>query len=377
MVGALRLVIITYSPGGFLETMLATVPPASRRSVAVTVVDNGSTDGTVEYVEARPELTLAQPGCNAGYGAGANVGVAGASEPWVIVANPDITFAPRSVDLLLDAAERWPGAGVIGPCMLTPDGRVYPSARELPSLGRGIGHAVFGWMWPTNPWTARYRREREEPREGIVGWLSGACMLVRREAFESVGGFDESYFMYFEDTDLCERLAKAGWEVVYAPDAVVEHHGGHSTSRELMKMSKAHHDSAYRYLSRRYAGPVWVPLRAVLKAGLWGRYQVSRRVNKVVHGAQPTRAGSSVAQIVSRSGPDGLNRLSAAPRLAALLSWLTWPWMSLSLGTLWLGSQRPPRPAAWRVSRRRSRLPSGSGAGGPGARPGAPPATGA
>jgi len=289
MVGSLRLVVITYFPGEFLEAMLATVPAASTRAIAVTVVDNGSTDGTVDYVRSVPELTLAQPGRNVGYGGGANVGVAGSSEPWVVIANSDLTFTPGSIDKLLEAAERWPRAGVLGPRILTPDGRLYPSARELPSLGRGVGHALFGWIWPTNPWTAAYRREREEPRESTAGWLSGACMLVRREAFEAVGGFDESYFMYFEDTDLCERMAAAGWDVVYAPDAVVEHHGAHSTSRDLHTMSKAHHDSAYRYLSRRYAGPAWAPVRVALRAGLWARYQFSRRVSRVTHGAQPTR----------------------------------------------------------------------------------------
>jgi N-acetylglucosaminyl-diphospho-decaprenol L-rhamnosyltransferase len=114
--------------------------------------------------------------------------------------------------------------------------------------------------------------------------------MVRREAFEAVGGFDENYFMYFEDTDLCERLDRAGWDVVYAPSATVVHHGGHATSRNLDAMSKAHHVSAYRYLSGRYSGIRWAPVRGLLRAGLWARYQLSRRVRRVLHGAQPTRS---------------------------------------------------------------------------------------
>ena len=113
--------------------------------------------------------------------------------------------------------------------------------------------------------------------------------MVRREAFASVGGFDQRYFMYFEDTDLCDRLAKAGWDIVYAPSATVVHHGGHSTVRDQARMSKAHHDSAYRYLAARYSGPQWAPVRGVLRAGLWGRYQLSLRVGRVLHGARPTR----------------------------------------------------------------------------------------
>ena len=284
-----RLVIVTYSPGDFLHEFLASVPGASTREVPVTVVDNGSTDGTVVWVRSHRELTLIETGSNRGYGGAANVGAAAAAEEWVLVVNPDITFEAGAIDELLNVAGRWPRAGALGPRIHTDDGLLYPSARELPSIGQGLGHAVFGWVWPSNPWTAAYRQERGTPREGTAGWLSGACLMVRREAFTSVEGFDERFFMYFEDTDLCERLAKAGWDVVYAPSATVVHHGGHATVRDPARMSKAHHDSAYRYLAGRYSGPKWAPLRGVLRAGLWGRYQLSLRVGRVLHGARPTR----------------------------------------------------------------------------------------
>lgn len=287
----LRVVVVTWFPGQHLPEMVASVRTASSDPVPVTVVDNGSTDGTVEWVREHegPLLRLVETGGNLGYGGGANVGVAAAGEEWVVVANSDLTLDPGALDELLAAAVRWPGAGVLGPRILTPQGRLYPSARELPSLGRGIGHALLGWVWPRNPWTASYRRERGEPREERAGWLSGACLVLRRDAFEAVGGFDTSYFMYFEDTDLCERLGQAGYDVVYVPSAVVRHHGGASTSRDLVGMSRAHHDSAYLYLSRHYPGPAWLPVRVALKVGLWARYQLSRRVTRVLHGAEPTR----------------------------------------------------------------------------------------
>jgi len=284
-----RIVVVTYFPGDFLDEFLASLPAASVQPVPVTVVDNGSTDGSVERVRDHPGVDLIESGGNRGYGGAANLGVAEATEEWVLVVNPDIAFETESVDELLTVADRWPKSGAVGPRIHTGDGMLYPSARELPSLGRGIGHAALGWVWPSNPWTASYRRERGTPVEGVAGWLSGACLMVRREAFKAVGGFDEGYFMYFEDTDLCERLGRAGWDIVYAPSATVVHHGGHATSRHLDAMSRAHHDSAYRYLSRRYSGGRWAPVRGVLKAGLWGRYQLSRRVRRVVHGAQPTR----------------------------------------------------------------------------------------
>lgn len=284
-----RIVVVTYFAGDVLRDFLSSIPLASSRPVALTVVDNGSTDGSLDQARAQPGVDVLETGSNRGYGGAANLGVAEANEEWVLVVNPDISFEPGSIDELLEVARRWPRSGALGPRIHTAEGLLYPSARELPSLGRGIGHAAFGWIWPSNPWTASYRRERGQPTEGTAGWLSGACLLLRREAFAQVGGFDEGYFMYFEDTDLCERLARAGWDVVYAPSATVVHQGGHATSRHLDRMSKAHHDSAYRYLSRRYSGAAWAPVRAILRTGLWGRYQLSRRVRRVVHGAQPTR----------------------------------------------------------------------------------------
>ncbi len=130
---------------------------------------------------------------------------------------------------------------------------VYPSARHLPSIGAGVGHALFGWWWPTNPWTRQYRQDAAEPVERIAGWLSGSCLLLRRKAFDEVDGFDPAYFMYFEDVDLGDRLAKAGWSSVYCPSARAVHQGGHSTERAPRRWREAHHRSAYRYLSRRYS----------------------------------------------------------------------------------------------------------------------------
>ena len=173
------------------------------------------------------------------------------------------------MDELLAAAERWPRAAALGPGIRTPDNELYPSARGFPSLGRGIAHALLGWWWPSNPWTASYRRERGVAEErAIDGWLSGSCLLLRRDAFEAVGGFDTDYFMYFEDTDLCERLLHAGWQNVYVPSARVTHEGGHATETSAGRspvMLRAHHRSAYRYLSRKYSGPKWAPVRLLLR----------------------------------------------------------------------------------------------------------------
>nr|WP_116051277.1 glycosyltransferase family 2 protein [Amycolatopsis palatopharyngis] len=263
-------VVVTYFPGETLDRFLDTLEKATSREVRVVLADNESTDGAPERGAEREHVRLLRMGENLGYGAAANRGVAALGDDvgWVVVANADLEWEPGSLDTLLEVAGRWPRGAAFGPLIRELDGSVYPSARLLPSLGRGIGHAVFGKVWRTNPWTRAYRQENGEPSERVAGWLSGSCQLLRREAFDSVDGFDPRYFMYFEDVDLGDRLGRAGWQNVYAPSATVMHLGGHATSRAPARMLAVHHDSAYRYLADRHQGLAWKPLLAVIRAGL-------------------------------------------------------------------------------------------------------------
>jgi len=285
----LRVVIVTFSPGDTLSSFLTTLQTSVPYEVVL--ADNGSTDGAPERAVA-PGVRLLPTGGNVGYGSGANLGAAGFEGDWLVVANPDVTWSAGALDELLAAAARWPGAGCLGPAIRTTGGQLYPSARAFPSLGRGIGHAVFGWWWPTNPWTRAYRAEVGSPVEGPTGWLSGSCMLLRREAFDAVSGFDPSYFMYCEDMDLCRRLAEAGWSNVYVPSSVITHEGGHATSRSAGPMLREHHRALYRYLSRQYSRPAQAPVRAVLGVGLLLRYLLAARVRSIGEGAAPTRSAT-------------------------------------------------------------------------------------
>jgi N-acetylglucosaminyl-diphospho-decaprenol L-rhamnosyltransferase len=300
----LRVVAVTYSPGEALDEFLTSLLTATTRPVEVVLADNGSTDGAPERAAAgHPFVRLLPTGGNIGYGAAANAGLADRRSGWALVANPDIRFGPGAVDELLAVAARWPRAATVGPAIRTPDGQLYPSARDLPALSTGIGHAALGWAWPSNPWTARYRREREAPRERTAGWLSGSCFLVDLEAFHSVGGFDPGYFMYFEDVDLAARLGERGWLHVYAPSAVVEHEGGHATRRQPHRMQRVHHTSALRYLSRRYPLPRQAPLRAALRVGLGARMMLSYASAKVGAGAQLQRSADELPAPRTRRRP--------------------------------------------------------------------------
>jgi N-acetylglucosaminyl-diphospho-decaprenol L-rhamnosyltransferase len=289
MTEPVAVVAVTYSPGESLATFLDSLAGATVRPLDVVLADNGSTDGSVAVAAARPGVRVVETGGNLGYGRAANVGVHATTAEFVVVANPDIEWEAGAVDALLAAAARWPKGAAFGPLIHTPERAIYPSARALPSLGRGIGHALFGWWWPSNPWTAAYRVETEAPRERTAGWLSGSCLLLRRDAFDAVGGFDPGFFMYFEDLDLGDRLGRAGWQNVYVPSAVVCHAGGHATSRDAARMAAEHHRSAWRYLSRRYAGWRWLPVRLALRVGLAARSVLASRVPRVAAGAEAQR----------------------------------------------------------------------------------------
>lgn len=255
---------------GFVKSVSTGLRPDD--SASVRVIENAEDPEGAARIAALPgvdELVIA--GANLGYGGGMNR-LARTVDPaveWLLICNPDVRFTDGSISELLAAAARHGTAGLFGPQVRAADGVRYPSARRFPSLRTGVGHALFGRLWPSNPWTQRYHFlvDTAAP-EQAVDWLSGACLLTRRSAFDSVGGFDEGYFMYFEDVDLAYRLRKAGWGAVYCPDAIVIHSGAHATSGQSERMRRVHHESARRYVHRRYAAWYLAPIRWSLTLGL-------------------------------------------------------------------------------------------------------------
>ena len=232
----------------------------------IVVVDNCSSDGSEQaLVAAEPTARLVVMDRNRGYGAGVNRGMAETAGDLALVCNADVALANGALAPLVDALRSDPGLGAVGPLIHNPDGSVYPSARMFPSLADSVGHAFFGLVAPRNRFTRRYRMadwDHAVMRE--VQWISGACFLVRRAAFEAVGGFDESYFMYMEDVDLCQRLHQSGWRIAYEPRSSVIHSQGASTSLHPYRMILAHHRSMLRYAVRTTGGlgRLWIPLMA-------------------------------------------------------------------------------------------------------------------
>ncbi|OLT55440.1 glycosyltransferase family 2 protein [Cellulosimicrobium sp. CUA-896] len=270
---SVRVVCVIFNPGGELNAFAASLATATSATYELVLVNNGAPNDVARSLVDSGAARLVESGGNVGYGRAANLGARGSTAPWLVVANPDVVWHPGSLDALLGAAARHPRAGAFGPKILDEDGTVYPSARAIPSLGLGAGHALLARAWPSNPISRRYRRENatEHDTERPVGWLSGALLLLRREAFEDVQGFDTAYFMFFEDLDLGERLGSSGWENVVVPSATVTHAQGTSWKRTPEPMIRAHHASARRYVRGRYRRWYQAPVRWSVVLGLHAR----------------------------------------------------------------------------------------------------------
>ena len=270
----LAVVTVTFSPGRYLSDFLESLRLATSLPALTVLADNGSTDGVPEAAaREHDDVEFLDTGGNIGYGAGMNAGARfarahGVDDEFFLIANPDVTFSEGSLDELIACARRHPDAAAVGPRIVEPDGSNYPSARAVPTLLTGIGHALFGTIWPSNPWSRAYRDDADMNSERPAGWLSGSCLLVRWEAFEQIGGFDERYFMYLEDVDLGDRFTRAGWRNILCPTAVITHAKGHSTKAHRGAMLRAHHDSAYRFQADRHPHWYQAPLRAALWLGL-------------------------------------------------------------------------------------------------------------
>lgn len=240
----------------------------------VVVVDQESLDGSAEMVEAEfPQARLIRQRPNLGFGGGNNVAFRHARGRYVLLLNSDTVTRPGWITELVQYADAHPRAALIGPKLLNPDGSLQFSCRRFPSLGMGLfRHTPLEWLLPKNSYTRDYLMQGWDHRDDrTVDWLSGACILARREFIDEVGGFDERYFMYFEDVDWGFRAHKAGWDVRYTPAPPVIHEIGRSSDRRPKRMIVMHHESAYRYFTEHTHWGRDPVRRAVLAGGLAGR----------------------------------------------------------------------------------------------------------
>jgi N-acetylglucosaminyl-diphospho-decaprenol L-rhamnosyltransferase len=251
-------VVVNYESGHFLAACIRSVLADDSAGVPeIVVVDNGSRDGSAtaiarEFRSVRV-LTLAT---NLGYAGGVNRGVAATRAPVVAVLNSDVSVVPGTAAAMLARLAGEPDLAAVGPVIRNPDGSQYPSARTVPSTGDAVGHALFGLVRPSNRFTRRYRQLDVDPAlPRDVEWISGAALWIRRSALESIGGWDDRYFMYFEDVDLCWRFRRLGWRMAYEPSGTVVHVQAVSTDRHPYRMIVRHHQSAFRFATKSWRGP--------------------------------------------------------------------------------------------------------------------------
>jgi N-acetylglucosaminyl-diphospho-decaprenol L-rhamnosyltransferase len=248
-------VVVSYNSATYLPDCLRSL--RSEGVAEIVVVDNASADGSVDVVRtADAEARVIETGDNLGFGTAANRGVAATLTDYVLVLNPDTVVEPGTVKALADALDRDDGLALVGPRIENVDGTLYPSVRRFPDLTVAFGHAFLGLVWPANPYTRRYRMldwDHDRPAAD-VDWVGGACVLVRRSAFDVVAGFDEAYFMYVEDVDLCWRLGQAGWRIGYEPAGRVVHALGGSSRLVPYRMIAEHHRSLLRFVSKSSVG---------------------------------------------------------------------------------------------------------------------------
>lgn len=266
--GRVGIIAVTYQSAddlpGFLESLPAAVAPYEFELVAV---DNASTDASVELVREFGAVVEVNA-VNTGLSAAINQGAARTGAEWLLIVNPDTSLLPGSIARLVDVARSEPSAGCVGPRIEDLDGRSYPTGRRFPSVGVGIAHALLGGWWKSNLATRRYFGDSTG---GPVDWISGSCMLFRRDAFDSVSGFDTRYFMYFEETDMCLRLHRAGWQVIYEPSVAIRHREGGSTRFAPFRKVVNHHRSALRFYCVYHRRDPWILLAPAVAAGLLAR----------------------------------------------------------------------------------------------------------
>lgn len=253
---ALDIVIVSYRCESLLRSCLTSLrehPPL--RAMSVHVIDNDPRDGTADMVAREfPDVKLTRAARNLGFSAASNIGIGAGSGDYVLILNPDTRMAAGALDSLLDLMDHRPEIGISGPRLQRDDGRPDHAAKRsfptpLSALAYFTGAARFS---RSNAALGAYTAPDVEA--GPVDAVNGAFMLIRREALEQVGAFDEGYWMYMEDLDLCYRFAEAGWVTWYEPTVTVHHmKAGSSGPHRSFRLNRAFHYGMYRFYRKHYA----------------------------------------------------------------------------------------------------------------------------
>lgn len=248
MTPTLSIVIVNWNTAGLLaECITAIEYGAASIPHDIWVVDNGSSDDSVAMLHRDfPHIHVIESQVNLGFASANNLAMQRSAGRYLLLLNTDAIVTPGSILALLELAERTPRAGIVGAHLLNPDGSFQASHTDFPTLWQEflilttIGRRLRGYWYPSHA-----AAEVKGPQR--VDYVEGACLLVRRDAFDDVGGLDESYFMYAEEVDWCKRMAGRNWEVWYQPAAKVVHIGGASSANRKTNREADLYRSRLRY----------------------------------------------------------------------------------------------------------------------------------
>ncbi len=274
-------VLVTYNSGPVLRDALQSLADdLAGYAWEAVVVDNASSDTDRVVAGAfAPRVRVLANRENVGFARGVNQGIAASTAPLVLIMNPDCRLIAGAFAQMTRELAQARTAAIVAPRILNADGTVQGNARGDPDMLTGIfGRAAF--LRRLLPGLTVSRRNVVDDADGTartVDWVSGACMLARRDALADVGGFDERYFLYWEDADLCRRLRSRGYIVRYAPFATAVHQGGHSSRGAKVPAVRAFHESAYLYYATHVA-PASPARRAVARVLLMARCGIHTRL---------------------------------------------------------------------------------------------------
>ena len=277
----LEVIVVSYRCERLLHDCLLAVrehPPD--RELQIHVVDNASGDGTAEMVAREfGEVKLTVNEANLGFSAANNLAIRAGGAPYVLVLNPDTRVTDGALERLCALMDRRPEVGICGPRLALEDGSFdHAAKRSFPTPIGALGHFTgVGRSGRAGGRLAQYRAtELDEHEAGPVDAVNGAFMLMRRAALDQVGLFDEGYWMYMEDLDLCYRFKQRGWVVWYEPSATVVHiKAGTSGQHRSWRLNRAFHYGMYRFYRTHYAPRASLPERALIYAGIAVKLLVS------------------------------------------------------------------------------------------------------
>jgi len=266
-------ILVNYNAGNELAVALRSIQSdGAQVEWEAVVVDNASSDNSAAIVETFPRATLIRNPANVGFGRAVNQAAAVATAPRLLLVNPDCRLVSGAISTLRSVLDAEPSCAVVGPRIFDPDGTVQGSARGDPDMLTGL-FGRTGALRVLLPFLSVARRNvvvEDAVRTGassvVVDWLSGACMLIRRDAFTAAGGFDERFFLYWEDADLCRRLRNRGFQVRYVPGASAVHQVGRSSQTARRSSIRAFHASAYLYYETHVAPGALNPRRLLARA---------------------------------------------------------------------------------------------------------------